>query len=59
MKIGELVIVNCDNHMLDKKIGTVVVHEKKRSLVYGLCVMIEGLVYGFEESEVEVVNENR
>ena len=59
MKVGDLVRISCDNRTLDKKIGTVMLHEKNQGVVYGLCVMIEGLVYGFEESEVEVVNESR
>jgi len=59
MKVGDLVVVSCGNHELDKKIGTVMLHEKNQGVVYGLCVMIEGLVYGFKESEVEVVNESR
>ena len=59
MKVGDLVKINCDNHSLNKKIGTVVLNRKYQEPVYGLCVLIDGTVYGFEEKEVEVINESR
>ncbi len=59
MKVGDIVKINCSNNFLNKKIGTVVLYEEYREPVYGICVLIEGLVYGFKEHEVEVVNEDR
>ena len=59
MQVGDIVQINCSNHFLNRKIGTIILHEEYREPVYGLCVLIEGLVYGFKESEVEVVNEDR
>tara|TARA_Y100000310_G_C20092599_1_gene538976 strand:- start:1 stop:189 length:189 start_codon:yes stop_codon:yes gene_type:complete len=53
MKIGDLVKINCDNAYLHGKVGIVMLNEKKRSPVYGLCVMIDGVVYGFERKEVD------
>ena len=59
MKVGDLVRVKCDNHLLNGKVGTIVLYEKTHNFVYGLCVLIQGLVYGFEDDELEVVNESR
>ena len=56
MKVGDMVRINCDNRFLNGKIGTIVLREEYREPVYGLCVLVEGSVYGFEESEVEVIN---
>jgi hypothetical protein len=59
MKIGDLVkIVNCNNGFLNGKIGTVVMNEW-RSEIYGLCILIQGTVYGFDEDEVEMISESR
>ena len=57
MKVGDMVRINCDNRFLNGKIGTIVLREEYREPVYGLCVLVEGSVYGFEESEVEVIND--
>jgi len=55
MKVGDLVqVVNCNNSLLNGKIGTIVLREH-REKIYGLCVMIGGRVYGFEDYEIEVV----
>ena len=57
MNVGDLVrIVNCNNSFLNDKIGTIVMNEWREEF-YGLCVLIQGMVYGFEESEVEVIDE--
>ena len=56
MKVGDMVRINCDNHFLNGKIGTVVLHEEKRGVIYGLCVLVQGLIYGFVEEEVEVIS---
>ena len=57
MSVGDLVkIVNCNNSFLNGKIGTVVLCEERRRY-YGICVLIQGSVYGFDEDEVEVINE--
>ena len=59
MKVGDIVRINCENRFLSGKIGTIVLHEEYREPVYGLCVLVEGSVYGFKESEVEVISESR
>tara|TARA_Y100000310_G_C20511974_1_gene729333 strand:+ start:806 stop:985 length:180 start_codon:yes stop_codon:yes gene_type:complete len=59
MKVGDMVLVRCENSLLNGKIGTVVLHEESQGIVYGLCVLIQGLVYGFEDNELEVINESR
>lgn len=53
MKVGDLVKIKCDNTRLCGKVGVVVLNEKKIGPVYGLCVMIDGAVYGFERKEVD------
>ena len=59
MKVGDLVQINCENYFLNGKIGTVMLCKKSQGVVYGLCVLVQGLVYGFEESELEVLSESR
>jgi hypothetical protein len=60
MKVGDLVKISCNNRSLNGKIGTVMLHEENYcGIVYCLCVMIEGKILGFEESEVEVISESR
>ena len=59
MKVGDMVQINCANHFLNGKIGTVVLHKEKVGVVYGLCILIQGLIYGFDEDEVEIINESR
>ena len=59
MKVGDMVRINCTNRFLNGKIGTIVLNEEKVGVVYGLCVLIQGLIYGFEVSEIEVINESR
>lgn len=56
MKVGDLVALTCDNQFLDGKIGTIVLAEEDEGSIYGLCVLIQGLVYGFKPSEVKVIN---
>ena len=59
MKVGDLVTIECDNQFLNGKTGTIVLHEEDRGIVYGLCILIQGLVYGFKKNEVKVINESR
>ena len=59
MKAGDLVRIKCTNQFFNGKIGTVVLHEKKIGVVYGLCVLVGDQVYGFNEDEVEAINESR
>lgn len=59
MKVGDLVQINCDNRFLNRKIGTIVLNEGYQKPVYGLCVLIDGTIYGFKEKEVEVISESR
>ena len=59
MKVGDMVRISCNNRFLNGKIGTVVLHKEKIGAVYGLCILIQGLIYGFEKSEVEVISESR
>lgn len=59
MKVGDLVIIKCGNSILDGKTGTVMLHEEYQNGVYGLCVFIDGQVYGFKDDEVELINGSR
>ena len=59
MKVGDMVRINCDNRFLNGKIGTIMLYEEYRNPVYGLCILVEGRVYGFKVDEVEVISENR
>ena len=59
MQIGDLVIIRCANEMLNGKMGTVMLHKEFRGGVYGLCVLIDGQVYGFQDHEVELIDESR
>jgi len=59
MKIGDLVKINCDNAYLHGKVGIVMLNEERTGPCYGLCVMIDGDVYGFEREEVEnIIHKN-
>ena len=58
MKVGDLVKICCNNHFLNGKCGTVVLNVDAGS-IYGLCVLVGDKVYGFEEHEVEVIDESR
>ena len=58
MEVGDLVLIkNCDNRFLNGKTGTVVLNVESPPPVYGLCILIQGCVYGFKEDEVEIINE--
>ena len=59
MKVGELVKIKCSNQFFNGKIGTIVLHKKNDGVIYGLCVLVRGMVYGFDEDEVELINEDR
>lgn len=60
MKVGDLVKINCSNNFLNGKIGTIILYKESIGIMYGLCVLIQGLVYGFDTREVEVIiNESR
>jgi hypothetical protein len=60
MKVGDLVQINCDNRLLDENIGVVVLnaHDENNCPPYGLCVMIDGSVYGFLPEEVMALDES-
>tara|TARA_Y100000310_G_C20681627_1_gene816315 strand:- start:3111 stop:3296 length:186 start_codon:yes stop_codon:yes gene_type:complete len=60
MKVGDLVQINCDNRLLDDNIGVVVLntHDENNCPPYGLCVMIDGMVYGFLPEEVSAIDES-
>ena len=60
MKVGDLVQINCDNRLLDDNIGVVVLnaHDENNYPPYGLCVMIDGMVYGFLPEEVSAIDES-
>lgn len=58
-KVGNMVRIKCNNRFFNGKIGTVVLHKEKVGVVYGLCILIQGLIYGFDEDEVEIINESR
>lgn len=56
MKVGDLVKIKClNNDYLNGKIGTLLMLEENDGEIYGTCVMIDGLVYGFDRSEVEEI----
>ena len=57
MEIGKQVIVNCNNKQLNGKIGMVILSEKNDGPIYGICVLIDGTLYGFLEEEIEELNE--
>ena len=59
MKPGDLVRIKCENKQLDGKFGTVVLNEEKVGVIYGLCVLIDGSILGFDLDEVELVDEKR
>ena len=60
MKVGNLVQIKCDNRMLNESIGVIVLntHDENSCPPYGLCVMIDGSVYGFLPEEVIVIDES-
>ena len=55
-KIGDLVKTRCKNKSLNSKSGVVVLNEEC-DYPYGLCVMIDGKVYGFSPEEIFTLNE--
>ena len=57
MKVGDLVRVTCNNATLTGSVGMIVLneHNEKDCLPYGLCVMIDGSVYGFLPDELEIL----
>ena len=57
MKVGDLVRIKCKNTTLTGNIGVIVLneHNEKDCPPYGLCVMIDGTVYGFVPDELEVL----
>ena len=59
MKPGDLVRIKCENKQLDGKFGTVVLNEEKLGVIYGLCVLIDGSIFGFNLDEVELIDEKR
>ncbi len=59
MKVGDLVKIKCSNQFFNGKTGTIVLHKKNDGVIYGLCVLVRGMVCGFDEDEVEVINESR
>ncbi len=59
MKPGDLVKINCENKQLDGKFGTVILNEVKLGVIYGLCVLIDGSIFGFDLDEVELVDKKR
>ncbi len=59
MKPGDLVRIKCENKQLDGKFGTVVLNEEKLGVIYGLCVLIDGSIFGFDLDEVELIDEKR
>ena len=59
MNVGDMVRINCTNQFFNGKIGTIILHEERVGIVYGLCVLVKGTVYGFEEAEIEVISERR
>jgi hypothetical protein len=61
VKIGDMARIKCVNSRLHGKVGIVVLNKPKstHTFIYGVCVMINGRVYGFEEEEVEVISEDR
>lgn len=52
---GSLVRIECDNKQLNGKIGTLLLDDEPNGPVYGVCVMIDGVVYGFEKNEVSAL----
>jgi len=58
VKPGDLVKIKCENKQLDGKIGTVVLNEKPLGVIYGLCVLINGSIFGFNPNEVKLIDEN-
>jgi|TARA_Y100000310_G_scaffold158935_1_gene158361 hypothetical protein len=59
VKPGDLVRIKCENKQLDGKFGTVVLNEEKLGVIYGLCVLIDGSIFGFDLDEVELIDEKR
>ena len=57
MDVGDLVQVKCTNAILTGNIGVIVLneHNEKNCPPYGLCVMIDGKVYGFIPEELELL----
>jgi len=57
VEVGDLVRVTCNNGTLTGNVGVVVLseHNEKDCPPYGLCVMIDGNVYGFLPDELEIL----
>ena len=57
MEVGDLVRIKCTNPVLAGNIGVIVLneHNEKDCPPYGLCVMIDGNVYGFLPDELEIL----
>jgi hypothetical protein len=56
---GDLVKIECSNRFLNGKIGTLLLLEENQGPVYGTCVMIDGVVYGFDKSEIREIQKNK
>jgi len=58
---GDMARIKCANRRFDGKIGTVVLVRpvEHHSFIYNIFVMVNGRVYGFEETELEVLSSAR